>query len=329
MNPQANLEMIKLVVSWALIGAFLFTAILTLLSLAGLPGFSDSEQRNKLFYTLVAEIVIAGIAFFAGAFQPAPGAVVKAIEQPLTQASAKLEQDNQALLAGQTHLNGELDETKRQLAESVKKASAYGEQIAQANANAEAQRETIAHLQNSAKPASPQPAIVNSDETDALKQRAEKAEAELAESKQIEETLNRKLKDYESKISALSESKREKDRQVQRGKVTGRVLATNPGWNFVVLSIGDKQGVIPDSTLLVLRGGAQIAKLRVKTIEASQSIADVIPSTVRKGITVQPGDNVVFEESRNPPPVLLAPPSRTQRSVQIEPDLPPLPVLNR
>ena len=318
MNSQAQHEMMKLMVSWTLIGAMIFTVIITLLSLAGFLAFSDNKQRNKLIYILVAQIAIVGLAFFTGIFQPAPGTAARGIEQPLKEAAEKLEQENRASLAERDRLKGGLSETKRQLAESIEKAAAYDQQIAKANVNAEAQREAIARLQDLAQRAASQQTLANSEEVNALKAQVAKAETELAESRQVEETLNLRLKDSKSKFSVLEQARRDKERQLQRAKAIGRVLVVNQGWNFVVLSIGDKQGMSPDSTLLVLRGGAQIAKLRVKTIEPSQSIADVIAGSIRKGVTVQPGDNVVFEEIRNKPAPAAQP---------SEPDLPPLPSL--
>lgn len=326
MNSQTQHDLMNLMVSWALIGAIAATLIITALSLVGLFAFSDNKQRNKLFYLLLAQIVLAGIIFSLGIFHPAPGALVKGIEQPLKEAAEKLDGENMASLAEQDRLKGELGETKHKLADSMAKAAAYDEQIAKANANSEAQREAIAHLQDLAQRAASEQTLTNSQEVNAVKNQLAKAETELAESKQMEETLNLKLKDNKSKSSALEQSRRDKERQLQRAKAMGRVLAVNPGWNFVVLSIGDKQGMIPDATLLVLRGGAQIAKLRVKTIEPSQSIADVITGSVRKGLTVQPGDNVVFEEIRTPP-TQASQHSTVQGSVQDEPALPPLPAL--
>jgi hypothetical protein len=128
--------------------------------------------------------------------------------------------------------------------------------------------------------------------------RADKAEAELAEAKQVEETINRKLKDNDSKMAALEQYKRDREIGLQRPGVTGRILAVNPGWNFVVLNIGDKQGLMTDSPLLVTRGGEPIAKVRVTSIETSKAIADVIPGSVREGVSVQPGDRVVYQGSR-------------------------------
>jgi cell shape-determining protein MreC len=335
MNSQAQHEITKLMVSWSLAGAIIFTLVITLLALTGWLALSDHTQLKKLFFILGGQIIIVGVTFALGMFQLTPGAAVNRIEQPLNEAAAKQERENKAALAEQDRLKGELAETKRELANSIEKANAYDEQIVKANANAEAQRETIAHLQDLAQHPAPQPPVDNSEEITALKARAERAEAELAESKQIDETLNQRLKETASRTSALQESKREKERQLQRAKAIGRVLAINPGWNFVVLSIGDKQGVTPDSTLLVLRGGAQIGKVRVKTIEPTKSIADVIISTLRKGITVQPGDTVVFEEIQSQPvtqPIQLSPPTTSSTrpgGVIIEPALPPLPSISR
>jgi hypothetical protein len=143
-------------------------------------------------------------------------------------------------------------------------------------------------------PQGPDPAVV-----DAATKRADKAEAELAEAKQLLETGNRKVKDNDAKLAALEQYKRDRERQLQRPGVSGRILAVNPGWNFVVLSIGDRQGLMTNSPLLVMRGGEPIAKVRVTSIETTRSIADVIPGSVRHGVTVQPGDNVVYEGARN------------------------------
>jgi hypothetical protein len=326
MNSQAQHELMNLMVSWALIGAIAFTLIMTALSLVGLLAFSNNKQRNKLFYILAAQIVLVGVMFSLGIFHLSPGAVVNGIEQPLKEAAEKLDRENVASVAERDRLKGELSETKRKLADSMAKAAAYDEQIAKANANSEAQREAIAHLQDLAQRAASEQTLANSQEVNAVKAQLAKAETELAESRQVEDTLNLRLKDNKSKASALEQSRRDKERQLQRAKAIGRVLEVNRGWNFVVLNIGDKQGMIPDSTLLVLRGGAQIAKLRVKTIEPSQSIADVISGSVRKGATVQPGDNVVFEEIRTPP-AQASQHSTVQGSVQDEPALPPLPAL--
>ncbi len=132
----------------------------------------------------------------------------------------------------------------------------------------------------------------------ALKGELEKMKTERDEAKQFAETLTAKKQEIEAQISPLKEYKRIHEGNIAKQGLTGRVLAVNGGFNFVVLSVGDKQGSVMGATLLVLRSGEPIAKARVTSVEASNSIADILPNSVRKGVTVQPGDTVVFEGSR-------------------------------
>ena len=180
--------------------------------------------------------------------------------------------------------------------------------MADANTQLLTAQNDLKDLQDKMKP-SPDGAkpLIEDPEKVALTKSATDAEAALAESKQIQETLNRKAKDAESQLTALQNYKRMHEAEIMRPGTSGRVLAVNPGWNFVVLSIGDKQGVVNNSPLLVMRGGQPIAKVRVTSINASSSIADVLPGSVRKGVTVQPGDSVVFEGARNQPRKAPAP----------------------
>ncbi len=76
--------------------------------------------------------------------------------------------------------------------------------------------------------------------------------------------------------------------------IRGRVLAVNSGWGFAVVSIGDKQGAAANKSLIVVRGGQSIGKLKISNIEANQSIADIVPNTFSSGNYVQPGDDVIY-----------------------------------
>ena len=129
----------------------------------------------------------------------------------------------------------------------------------------------------------------------ALKEEAAKAKGEAAEQKALVDALTEKKKELEDKMVALEQYKKAREMGFVRQGTTGRILAVNGGWNFVVLSIGDKQGAVVGATMLVLRGGEPIAKARVSSVEAATSIADILPGSVRRGVTVQPGDSVVFE----------------------------------
>jgi hypothetical protein len=76
--------------------------------------------------------------------------------------------------------------------------------------------------------------------------------------------------------------------------IRGTVLAVNQAYNFVVLSLGGRQGVEPNSEMLVLRGGSFIGKIRISSVEPATAIGDIITSTLARGVQVQPGDVVVY-----------------------------------
>lgn len=57
----------------------------------------------------------------------------------------------------------------------------------------------------------------------------------------------------------------------------GKVVASDPKWDFVVLDVGADQGVLEDGQLLVSRGGKLVARLRVRTVEKGRCIANVMP----------------------------------------------------
>jgi len=57
----------------------------------------------------------------------------------------------------------------------------------------------------------------------------------------------------------------------------GKVLVADPKWNFVVLDVGEEQGVLQHGELLVNRNGKLVAKIRVSTVEKNRSVANVIP----------------------------------------------------
>ena len=79
-----------------------------------------------------------------------------------------------------------------------------------------------------------------------------------------------------------------------RAGVHGSVLAYNQAYNFVVLSLGARNGVEPNSEMLVLRDGTLIGKIRISSVEPATAIGDIITNSLARGVQVQPGDNVIY-----------------------------------
>ena len=57
----------------------------------------------------------------------------------------------------------------------------------------------------------------------------------------------------------------------------GKVMVVDPKWDFVVLNVGEDQGVISDGELLISRQGKLVGKVIVRTVEKDRSIANLVP----------------------------------------------------
>lgn len=66
-----------------------------------------------------------------------------------------------------------------------------------------------------------------------------------------------------------------------------------PTWGFVTLGTGNTGGVVPNSTLDVVRDGSLIAKLLVTAVEKNSASASIIPDSVSKDVTLMIGDSVI------------------------------------
>jgi regulator of replication initiation timing len=117
------------------------------------------------------------------------------------------------------------------------------------------------------------------------------------------ETVNQQLQDQNTALSTqIAELKRRdegRQKMQMRQGLSGTILAVNQAWNFVVLSLGDRQGVVPNAEMLVQRDGQYLGKVRVTSVEPSTSIADILVRTVPRGLSVMPGDRVIYQAQRD------------------------------
>jgi len=79
-----------------------------------------------------------------------------------------------------------------------------------------------------------------------------------------------------------------------RAGVHGTVLAYNQAYNFVVLNLGARNGVEPNSEMLVLRDGTLIGKIRISSVEPATAIGDIMSNSLARGVQVQTGDSVIY-----------------------------------
>jgi FtsZ-interacting cell division protein ZipA len=113
---------------------------------------------------------------------------------------------------------------------------------------------------------------------------AEKEKAFLAE----------KLQNAQERPAPVQEERKRRETGVRRTGVRGTVLAVNQAYNFVVLNLGARHGVEPNSEMLVLREGTLIGKIRISSVEPATAIGDMITGSSARGVQLQPGDTVIY-----------------------------------
>ena len=160
----------------------------------------------------------------------------------------------------------------------------------------------------------------------ALETKVAALDNEVAAQKIVIKDYEDRQKQAESKIAEQkTHIKRYTDNIMLKG-TRGEVLAVNAGWGFCVLSLGDKRGAAANKILIVTRGGQAIGKVKIINVEASQSVADIIPSSFTKGTYVQPGDQVIYtgEDKVREEPASTTPAGNTPPPTA--PTAPPAPV---
>jgi hypothetical protein len=131
------------------------------------------------------------------------------------------------------------------------------------------------------------------------KTQLDEAKRELEAAEQEKSVLAEKVKAAQDQVAALEEEKRRRGAGMNSPGLHGTVLAVNQAYNFVVLSLGERQGVAPNSEMLVMRSGALIGKIRISSVEPTTSIGDIISNSLARGVQVQPGDTVIYAGSTN------------------------------
>ena len=123
---------------------------------------------------------------------------------------------------------------------------------------------------------------------------SEELKKQLEEKEILTSSLQAKLKDQDSQLASLKEREAQRKAKTLRIGLEGKILAVNSSWNFVVLSLGDRNGVVNGAELLIKRGSQLIGKVRITSVEPSTSIADIVPNSIRGSLAVQPGDSVIY-----------------------------------
>ena len=125
-------------------------------------------------------------------------------------------------------------------------------------------------------------------------------DAKVSEIEQISKeayVAKKSAAESESLITRLKQQQSTRAKAISLASRSGTISAVNPDFGFVVINLGQNQGVTNESRLLVKRGSQLIGKLKIVQIYGSTTVADIDRNSITAGFAIQPGDEVVFENS--------------------------------
>ena len=210
-------------------------------------------------------------------------AAVEQAQKEIKSAKDKLEttttEKDQALAQAET-MKTDLEKNKSQVSDLTTQITAKTTEIAKLTADLEeAKNKAAVNPADASKPAGPSP----------------EDQAKLQEQETLITKLQGDLESSRTQLETLRKKDQDRTALKMRNGLEGRILAVNQAWNFVVLNLGDKNGVVGNAEMLIKRGTQLVGKVRITSVEPSTSIADIVANSVPRGLSIQPGDNVIYQ----------------------------------
>lgn len=140
----------------------------------------------------------------------------------------------------------------------------------------------------------PASAQASSEQLQKLQSDLKDAQTKVAELTATNQRLSSEIQETETARSKLRDTQARQERRTMSPGITGTVLAVNSNYGFVVLNLGNRQGAVAGSELILMRGSDRIGKVKITTVEPATSVADIIPGSLARGVQIRPGDRVIF-----------------------------------
>lgn len=119
--------------------------------------------------------------------------------------------------------------------------------------------------------------------------------AEAADKEKQVSTEEAKVAETRKGLDDLVRKIEERKKSFDRNALSAQVVAVNPDWGFVVVNAGDRRGITEATKLLVVRGTRTVGKLSIVSVQGDRTVANILPDTLARGMTIQPGDRVILE----------------------------------
>ncbi len=203
---------------------------------------------------------------------------LKTTAENLTAAKATIDERDKDLVAQKA----EKEKVDKELAEAAKNLEQKTMDLAKVNTDLDSLKQKLG---------SGDPEVLLA-KVKGLEADVDEAKKKVAETIQEKEALELLKKAADEKLVAAEKQVKEYKDGVSKVGLKGSVVGFDKSWGFAVLDLGDKQGLKSDATLLVMRGGQVIGKLRVTKVGPVTSFADVLPGMRSQ---LAQGDRVVVE----------------------------------
>ncbi|MGC6459425.1 MAG: hypothetical protein ACON4R_13780 [Akkermansiaceae bacterium] len=132
-----------------------------------------------------------------------------------------------------------------------------------------------------------------------LEATVKRLDAAREDSEVIKAGLESDVAKNRAEIARLSDKIDDSIRRVSGNVFQATITAVDNNYNFCIIGAGEKSGLTGDSKLLVLREGRLIAKLFISKLEANSAIGDLEPESLRSGVVIRPGDQVILAKVRS------------------------------
>jgi vacuolar-type H+-ATPase subunit I/STV1 len=258
--------------------------------------------RSLLFFTIALSLASAVLAFLTKEKAMQLTEKLSSTAQLLGVSKAensKLKDEKQAANSKVDELGG-LNQQQKDELEKLRTASAsQAAEVAKlkTEVQTEAAKATDLEKKLAEKPVPPPVPLVDP----ATEQLVASLKADLEKTRQAatedQQKAAQQIKEVEAKMSQMMPKPAVASTKNGAGKQppSGEVVAYNEGWNFVVVNLGDKQGVTPESKLMIQRGGKMLARLEITDVQPKFVTAGIVYAPgISSKEKVRPGDTVVF-----------------------------------
>ncbi|MDD4736918.1 MAG: hypothetical protein PHP44_12540 [Kiritimatiellae bacterium] len=178
----------------------------------------------------------------------------------------------------------ELDSTKTVLAQTEADLESANQEISRLEGSLQRANSELSELRPMISQLESEKGALQST-IDGLNEQITRSEEQIQDMLDKVNALEKTVADLETELGA------DAGKIVPKG-LAGRIIAVNPYWNFVVLDIGKKSGLIADTEMLVHRDDRLIGKVHVSAVRDDMAIAEIANDWEQSPI--REGDNVLF-----------------------------------